>query len=254
MTCNQLLNRQQYAYQPGRSTVDAARDVVARVLQHLKDGRQVAAVFCDLSRAFEMINHALLLDKLSRYGFTGSFYNTIASFLKNRRQCTCVLNARSEIEPIGSSSVPQGSSTGNNLFLVLMNDITSACDDPEYVMFADDTCIIINADNIDQLKSTLSMIMLKMSRWFSANGMLLNVDKTNIIHFKLKNNNDNAQLDISINNVIVPQVKETKYLGFIIDSGLTWTPNIDQLCNKLASACFALSRLAPTLTTDGITY
>ncbi|XP_047994914.1 uncharacterized protein LOC125233094 [Leguminivora glycinivorella] len=155
MTDNQLLNRQQYAYQPGRSTVDAARDVVARVLQHLEDGRQVAAVFCDLSRAFEMIDHALLLDKLSRYGFTGSFYDTIASFLNNRSQCTSVKNSRSEMEPIGGCSVPQGSSMGNNLFLVIMNDVTSACDDPEYVMFADDTCIIVNADNIDQLKSTL---------------------------------------------------------------------------------------------------
>ncbi|XP_061724688.1 uncharacterized protein LOC133530682 [Cydia pomonella] len=253
MTCNQLLTRQQYAYQPGRSTVDAARDVVARVLQHLDDGRQVAAVFCDLSRAFEMIDHALLLDKLSRYGFTGSFYDTIASFLNNRRQCTCVHNSRSQMEPIGSCSVPQGSSTGNNLFLVLINDITSACDDPEYVMFVDDTCIIVNADNIDQLKSTLSMIMLKMSRWFSANGMLLNVDKTNIIHFKLKNK-DNTQLDISINNVTVPQVQETRYLGFIIDSGsgLTWAPHIDQICNKVASACFALSRLAPTLSTNNL--
>ncbi|XP_047984964.1 uncharacterized protein LOC125225341 [Leguminivora glycinivorella] len=70
-----------YAYQPGRSTSDAVRDVTARVLQRLEDGRQVAAIFCDLSRAFETIDHALLLSKLRHYGFTGCFHGTIASIL-----------------------------------------------------------------------------------------------------------------------------------------------------------------------------
>lgn len=156
------------------------------------------------------------------------------------------------MEHIGSCSVPQGSSAGNNLFLILIvNDITSACADPEYVMFADDTCIIVNADNVDNLRSKLSMTMHKISMWFKANGMLLNVDKTNIIHFKLRNKED-SQLNTTLNNILVPQVRATKYLGFIIDAGLTWAPHIDHVCNRLASACYALSRLAPTLSINNI--
>ncbi|XP_063545775.1 uncharacterized protein LOC134753767 [Cydia strobilella] len=113
---NNLLNRQQFAYQPGRSTTDAAREVVDRVTAHLEGGRHVAAVFCDLSRAFEMIDHSLLLAKLSYYGFTGSFHSAIASFLGNRKQRTYVLNTGSDLEPIGDCAVPQGSVMGNNLF------------------------------------------------------------------------------------------------------------------------------------------
>ncbi|XP_063634834.1 uncharacterized protein LOC134805462 [Cydia splendana] len=109
ITSNNLLNSQQYAYQTGRSTTDAARDVVARVMVHLEGGRQVAAIFCDLSRAFEMIDHSLLLSKLARYGFEGNFLNTIASFLSNRQQSTVVLGVKSNLEPVGACAVPQGS-------------------------------------------------------------------------------------------------------------------------------------------------
>ncbi|XP_047997304.1 uncharacterized protein LOC125234924 [Leguminivora glycinivorella] len=159
ITINNLLNRQQYAYQPSRSTVDAARDVVARVTAHLEGGRQVAAVFCDVSRAFEMIDHALLLAKLSSYGFSGCFHDIIASFLSDRKQSTYVLGSKSDLDPIGSCAVPQGSIMGNNLFLLLVNDISTVCDIPEYVMFVDDTCLIVNAEDVDSLKLKLCQVM-----------------------------------------------------------------------------------------------
>lgn len=250
VTSNDLLNRQQYAYQPGRSTSDATRDVVTRVMAHLEDGRQVAAIFCDLSRAFEMIDHKLLLAKLSAYGFSGGFHDVIASFLSSRRQSTYVLDTKSDLEQIGSCAVPQGSVMGNNLFLLLVNDITTACVDPEFVMFADDTCLIVKADNIEALKFKLEHVMCQITKWFSANGMLLNVEKTNIIHFKLRKSN--IPLNIVINNSSVPQVDTTRYLGFVIDSGLTWSPHIDYACDRLSSACYALSRLAPTLTSENL--
>ncbi|KAI5630858.1 reverse transcriptase (RNA-dependent DNA polymerase) domain-containing protein [Phthorimaea operculella] len=77
-----LLNPQQYAYQRGRSTVDAARDVTERVMSHIEGGRQVAAIFCDLSRAFELVDHSLLLKKLTRYGVSGVAHAFVTSFLK----------------------------------------------------------------------------------------------------------------------------------------------------------------------------
>ncbi|XP_063389619.1 uncharacterized protein LOC134675341 [Cydia fagiglandana] len=110
---NELLNKQQYAYQHGRSTIDAARDVVERVMKHLEGRRQVAAIFCDLSRAFELVSHSLLLAKLDHYGVTGGFYDTIVSFLSNRQQLTSICGARSDLLDLGERSVPQGSSMGD---------------------------------------------------------------------------------------------------------------------------------------------
>lgn len=251
LTSNKLLNSQQYAYQTGRSTTDAARDVVARVMAHLEGGRQVAAIFCDLSRAFEMIDHSLLLSKLARYGFEGNFLNIIASFLSDRQQSTSVLGVKSNLEPIGTCAVPQGSVMGNNLFLVLVNDIMTACSEPEYVMFADDTCIIVDADDLNNLKIKANRVIHQIAEWFSSNGMLLNIDKTNIMHFQMRKINE-SPFEIVVDNINLPQVEHVKYLGFTIDSGLTWTPHIDAVANKLSSACFALSRLAPSLTPQNL--
>ncbi|KAJ2939970.1 hypothetical protein O0L34_g6675 [Tuta absoluta] len=248
---NRLLNKQQFAYQPGRSTVDAARDVIARVMTHLEGGRQVAAIFCDLSRAFELVSHPLLLAKLDHYGVLGNFHHTIASFLRNRSQLTYVHGTRSDPLQLGGCAVPQGSIMGNNLFLLIMNDFTTSSDDAEFVMFADDGCVIVSADSYDLLKNKLSKVMNEIALWFSANGMILNVDKTNIVHFELRKK-ISLDLNIYCNGLRVPQVKEVKYLGIIIDSGLTWGPHIDALCNRLSSACFALSRLKATLSIDNL--
>jgi hypothetical protein len=250
LTARNLLNSQQYAYQPGRSTADACRDVVARVLSHLEGGRRVAAIFCDLSRAFELVDHTLLLSKLSKYGINGGFYNTIASFLKNRKQCTYVVDSRSELEQIGNRAVPQGSSMGNYLFLILVNDIPTACPDLEFITFADDTCVLVDAENFETLEIKLTNAMHRLSQWFAANGMQLNTEKTNIMHFQLRSVIGN--LNISLNGVTVPQVDQVQYLGCTIDSGLTWSPHIQSLCDRLASACFALSRLAPTLSYENM--
>lgn len=93
--------------------------------------------------------------------------------------------------------------------------------------------------------------MQLISQWFTANGMLLNLEKTNILYFQLRHNINNKLL-IKLNDVEVPQAKEVKYLGFILDSGLTWSPHIDCLCGKLSSACYALSRIAPTLSHENV--
>ncbi|KAG7300119.1 hypothetical protein JYU34_015661 [Plutella xylostella] len=248
---NKLLNHQQYAYQQNRSTVDAARDVVCRVMSHHEAGRQVAAVFCDLSRAFELVNHELLLKKLKLYGITDDFYNTIAVFLRDRKQCTYVRNSKSDLEFIGDCAVPQGSTMGNYLFLILVNDLTAASEHAEYVLFADDGCLIVSAENYVLLKHKLNLVTACIHDWFSANGMLLNIEKTNIVHFQLRRTRGH-DLNVVCNGVAVPQVDQVKYLGFVIDAGLTWAPHIDVTCARLASACFALSRLARSLSNENM--
>ncbi|KAI5631722.1 hypothetical protein NE865_15549 [Phthorimaea operculella] len=118
-------------------------------------------------------------------------------------------------------------------------------------MFADDGCVIVSAESYDLLKIKLSKVMNEIALWFSANGMILNVDKTNIVHFGLRKKVSH-DLNIYCNGLGVPQVDEVKYLGIVIDSALTWSPHIDALCNRLSSACFALSRLKATLSTDNL--
>ncbi|CAG9098857.1 unnamed protein product [Plutella xylostella] len=248
---NALMNEQQYAYQCGKSTVDAARDMLSRVMSHLEGRRQVAAIFCDLSRAFELVNHSLLLEKLKAYGVEGNFFSIVSEFLQNRQQCTSVRNIKSDLEYIGDSAVPQGSVMGNNLFLLLVNDLTTASDEAEYVLFADDGCVIVAADKFHELKDKITKVMASLANWFGANGMLLNVEKTNIMHFQRRRVRGH-DLDVMCNGQPVPQVDQVKYLGFTVDSALTWSAHIDLACGRLASACFALSRLTPSLSLENL--
>ncbi|KAJ2953925.1 hypothetical protein O0L34_g1561 [Tuta absoluta] len=248
---SRLLNPQQYAYQPGRSTVDAARDVVEKVMGHLDGGRRVAAIFCDLSRAFELVNHQLLLEKLHHYGLTGKAHLLIESFLNHRKQLTSVRGAHSELLELSDCSVPQGSIMGNNLFLILMNDFTTASNDADFVLFADDGCVIVTSDSLTNLSVKLNSVMSQLSGWFDANGMILNVEKTNIVRFNLSGRKC-PDFVVKCKGLTVPQVNEIKYLGFTIDSGLTWTGHIDSVCNRLSSACFALGRLRPTLSQQNL--
>lgn len=248
---NNLLNTQQYAYQAGRSTADATRDVLCKVMHHLESRRHTAAIFCDLSRAFELVNHSLLLEKLMHYGINGPFLNMISSFLGNRVQLTSVHCTRSTLKKMGDHAVPQGSIMGNYLFLILMNDLTTSSTDAEYVMFADDGCVIVAAEDNHNLNIKLNKVMNEVSKWFDVNGMALNVEKTNIVHFRLGRKNS-SQLKVVCNGLNVPQVDKVKYLGFVIDESLTWGPHIDLVCGRLSSACFALSRLCGSLHVDNI--
>lgn len=246
---NNLLNPKQYAYQSGRSTVDATREVVTRILLNLELRKHTAAVFCDLSRAFEMVDHSLLLAKLKHYGINGPFLEMITCFLRNRSQVTSVRDTKSDTLSLADKAVPQGSIMGNNLFLILINDLTVASPDADYVMFADDGCLIVSAENLSDLNIKMNKVVNEVSDWFSSNGMALNVEKTNIVHFRLRTNkNDNNNtLNVKCNGIPVPQVSNVKYLGFVLDEKLTWEPHIDFNCSRLSSACFALSRLGGCL-------
>jgi hypothetical protein len=118
-------------------------------------------------------------------------------------------------------------------------------------MFADDGCVIVSAPNQQDLRCRLNKVMSDVATWFSANGMLLNIEKTNIMHFSLRGKKEH-NLNIYCNGRLVPQVDEVKYLGLVIDSGLTCGPHIDSLCNRLSSACFALVRLRPSLDLNNV--
>jgi hypothetical protein len=93
--------------------------------------------------------------------------------------------------------------------------------------------------------------MDQVASWFSANGMTLNVEKTYIMEFGLRGKKEH-ELQVVCNGQTVPQVDQVKYLGLTIDAGLTWGAHIDNLCDRLSSACFALSRLRPSLNTNNV--
>ncbi|KAJ2952537.1 hypothetical protein O0L34_g6856 [Tuta absoluta] len=244
------LSDRQYAYRTGRTTTDLVREVVYRVLNAREEGRHVALVCCDLSRAFDTANHALVADKLSHYGIRGLPLDLLVSFMSQRTQAVVGDKGRltsAEMENI--MGVPQGSCLSNTLFSLLLNDLPQAIDNAELYMYADDVAAVVTACTKQELEQNLNVTVQALDGWFRSNGLALNRDKTCYMIFNL-NGKAPQPFKVYAGDTQLKLVKSTKLLGFHVDCALTWESHIDHVTAKLGGACFALRRLANTATRE----
>ncbi|XP_063381250.1 uncharacterized protein LOC134667766 [Cydia fagiglandana] len=163
-----------------------AREVVRRVLEAREGKLEVAVLFCDLSKAFDVVDHGLLSSKLHHYGIRGPAQALMSDFMNKRTQY--VTGQRGTLNSHGLSAaigVPQGSSLSNVVFSILLNDLPMAVSEGEVYMYADDVAAIVTAPSIDQLESKLNLVAGQLSNWFEQNGLILNLTKTHFIQFDL---------------------------------------------------------------------
>ncbi|XP_073954845.1 uncharacterized protein [Choristoneura fumiferana] len=244
LTSINALSDSQYAYRCGRSTTDLAREIVSRITNALEDRQQVAVLCCDLSKAFDVADHQILATKMEHYGIRGNAHNLLTDVLRGRSQIVVGDGGRIRSHPLTTAmGVPQGSSVSNILFSILLNDLPESVSAANILMYADDVAGIVAAPNVDCLENRLNDAANQLSRWFRLNGLALNLTKTHFIHFYLGSRTPRP-LQVQAEGVVVEQVRFTNFLGFQIDSKLSWGSHIDKLCCALGSACFALRRLA----------
>jgi hypothetical protein len=241
-----VMSDSQYAYREGRSTTDLVREVVYSVLRAREARRHVAVVCCDLSRAFDTADHALVADKLAHYGIRGPATQLILSFMTDRAQVV-VGGGGSAIssELRNLMGVPQGSCLSNTLFGILLNDLPKAIEGAEIFMYADDVTAVVSTPVERELEGALNSVMGQLHNWFRSNGLALNKEKTSFMRFKL-NGHPSSSLRVCAGDAPIQHVTSTRLLGFHLDSALTWETHIDEVCGKLGRACFALRRLART--------
>ena len=214
-------------------------------------GLLTGAVFIDLKKAFDTLPHDGLLNKLFRYGIQDQALSWFESYLTNRTQSVSIENHLSSAANI-SSGVPQGSVLEPLLFILYINDLPLAVGLSSVMLYADDTVIFSAASSIDQLQLNLSLDLNNVSNWLTANGLFLNLKKTEYVVFGTRQRliRSECHSPLCMEGKEVNQVKLFKYLGVLLDECLSFNDHINYVRSKVASRLGLLSRLRGCLTTE----
>ena len=207
--------------------------MVSDIANAIESGQTTMGIFLDLSKAFDTINHNILLSKLCHYGIRGNANKWFKSYLSNRRQLTEFNKVQSNYRNV-QHGVPQGSILEPLLFLVHINDFQNCLDQAHSIMFADDTNIFIKHKQIDIVYDQVQCELQNIASWLSANRLSLNADKTKYTIFHIHKKSYNMQFPIlRFNNKPIERVKKTPFLGVLLDENLSWKSHMLALLQKM---------------------
>ena len=234
---NSLLSESQFGFRKHCSTKLATALLCDDIRSEMNKGNLVGVVYLDLSKAFDTIGHALLLNKLSAYGVGGKELQWFTSYLFNRMQVVALGNINSEPEPI-YCGVPQGSILGPLLFITFFNDLVDSLNS-KVIKYTDDTVIYCANNDVEVLENLLNSEMKIIGSYCSENELLLNLKKgkTECMLFgtakRLSQNG--RELKIYYNGTLISFVKEYVYLGNVLDSTLTLNSNFERAYKRASS-------------------
>ena len=211
----------------------AVLDVIDECYSNIDNKEIVVGIFFDLQKAFDTVNHNILVIKLQYYGIRGLMLEWLQSYLSMRQQFTIVNGVRSSLK-VNDCGVPQGSVLGPLLFLLYINDLPSCVPEAKLKLFADDTNLFLADTNLTRLEYTANICLKNMEQWFIANKLSLNVDKTYYSIFCGRKLFDvNRSLNLFMCNQRLSRVSSCKFLGIVIDEKLTWSLHVNHIKTKI---------------------
>ena len=203
-------------------------------------GKCTALVFIDLKKAFDTVDHDILLKKMHKYGVSGNELAWFTSYLQDRQQLCKVNGVSSRIEKKIHCGVPQGSCLGPLLFIVYINDLPFCLERCQMTMYADDTSISFTARSVNDLNMTMTKDLDSLRKWLQGNKLSLNVLKTQAMVIGSRPNLKETLTKLveppsfSIYGSKVEMVHNVKYLGVQIDRHLSWDENIHFARSKVS--------------------
>ena len=259
LEANNILCYEQKGFRKHKSINLAIYDFLHTVMTNMDKNSPVCAVFCDMTQAFDYVQHNILLKKLDAYGIRGNVLELLKSYLHDRKQITEItrINLRTKREEIFLSEernviygVPQGSILGPQLFTLYINDFPRAITHP-VTLFADDSTITIPCNQRDLYKEDINNTIKETVEWLDNNNLKINLNKTVIIHFSQRALTL-PNLDITYNNIKIDTVNATKFLGVTIDRNLNWKAHVDTLAKRINSSAYALYTLSRKVNIDAL--
>ncbi|KAG8244467.1 hypothetical protein J6590_108270 [Homalodisca vitripennis] len=254
---NKILDKEQHGFRSNKSTITAGVEFIESIIESVDKGEKVIGIFLDLSRAFDSVEHKKLVDVLQNLGVENTELTWFKSYLSQRKQYVEIdhfLDSKKIKYKEKYSShllkvqygVPQGSILGPLLFLCYLKGLPGVVQDinNKVCLYADDTNVIVNAKT-EELVEFSSYIGLSLIKDFlNSKNLLLNSSKSSFVSFSTKQTRNKIFPTVFVDNEILEQVEETKFLGLTIDENLAWEEHVNLVIRKTSSGLYALRRLA----------
>ena len=240
---NKYLDPNQFGFQKNKSTITTLTEFTDDIYTAIENNNLTASIFIDFTKAFDRINHKILLEKLKFFAFSDPTLKFFENYLSNRTQITLVNNHFSSPLQI-THGVPQGSNLGPLLFLLYVNDINLAIKNTNFKLFADDTTIYTSDTNIDNIINKLNIDLESINQWCVFNNMMINKKKTKLMIFGRNNKIKKCKKinEIKIDNTSVQQVTQYKYLGITLDEKLNFNTHINTMIRNVSHKMYLLKR------------
>ena len=233
MEGNESLHDLQFGFRAGRSCEHALL-TAQNTIQHALSKKQISLLLLiDFSKAFDMVEYPILLSKLHNYGIRGNVLNWFQSYLDGREQFVSVSGADSDKTTL-RYGVPQGSILGPLLFIIYINDLPKISSSAKFILYADDANIFVSGSTMAEVEQQIRELAPLLVSWVDANGLKLNLKKTNYMIFSNIKSTTGSHFSLFVNNTLIVRQSEAKFLGVIIDEKLTWAQHIKAVKTKMS--------------------
>ena len=243
LDANKLISVCQSGFRANHSTVSSLIRFTDFCHDKIGQGNYIGMVELDLRKAFDTVNHDILLKKLGLYGFDDLALRWFSSYLSDRHQVVCIGDELSD-PLLVTCGVPQGSILGPLLFIMYINDLVSCSSSCSVNMFADDTIFYIAHHELSTVKQQLQRDLCNISSWLCSNKLSLHIGKTHTILLgsQRKINQLSSNLTLELQGEKVNQTNSVKYLGITVDRCLNYSEHVDNIIKKLNKGLGILKR------------
>lgn len=235
-----LLSPRQYGFRPKSNTQAALFDVVSTIQTLCDQKQKVAAVFLDLSKAFDTCDRKILLRRLNELGVRGKSCKWFRSFLSNRKQYVCDVGISSS-EQFIEFGVVQGSTLGPTLFNCYINNLKDLPLHGMLFMYADDIVLIYAAASCKELERLINEDLTALHVWMNQHKLTVNISKTKYMLFNVPKT---SNIEVLYGDNCIERAEVFKYLGVLMDEKLKWNEHISKLCAKLAQTAGVFRRIS----------
>lgn len=236
-----LLSKTQFGFRPKFSTTDALLYAIETWRTAMDKGDYTAVASLDLSKAFDSVDHNILLSKLVSLGFLWPARMLISNYLSERKQAVFHNGVSSNWLTV-VRGVPQGTILGPLLFLLYVNDLADNLKECLNAQYADDTLVFNSNSNITDAVTSVSRDCEALTKYFSMNKLQLNVSKTDFLLLNPKRTIDTTTLAIGCSRIV--PATDIKYLGVVIDEKLSFDSFVKQTLKKMAMGIKSIRHIA----------